>query len=126
MLIRYFFVGGVAACFDLGFFYYFSSVLGFNYLFVGGVGFVFATAINYIISIRIVFTSGVRFSKKREIAAVFLISGTGLCIHEIVLYLAVTRFGLLGIFAKVIASGSVFFWNYYMRKWFVFTPRVIQ
>ena len=35
MLFRYLVAGGVAACFDLSFFYLFSSILDFDYLIVG-------------------------------------------------------------------------------------------
>jgi putative flippase GtrA len=121
VIYRYLIAGGVAACFDIGFFYLFSSTLGYNYLVVGAVGFLLATAINYVISIRIVFTSGVRFSKRREIAAVYLVSGTALCIHETLLFIAVDKFAVEGIVAKIGAIGVAFFWNYFMRKWFVFS-----
>ena len=119
-LFRYSIVGGIAACFDIAFFYVFSNVLGFNYLIVGGLGFILATAINYVISIRVVFTSGAKLSKRRELTAVYLISGIGLLMHEIVLYVAVSEFAIPGLIAKIGAIGSVFFWNYFLRRWLVF------
>ena len=120
MLFRYVITGGIAAVFDLCFFLVFSTWLGFNYLIVGGLGFLIATAINYIISVRIVFQSGARFGKKQEITAVYVVSGIGFLLHEIILYLSVDEFGFAGIVGKIIAMSSVFFWNYFLRKWYVF------
>ena len=42
----------------------FAKLLGYNYLVVGCAGFILATAVNYFLSIRFVFRSGARFSKK--------------------------------------------------------------
>jgi putative flippase GtrA len=120
MIFRYFIAGGVAAACDLLFFFLFSTWLNLNYLLVGGVGFVIATAINYVISIQIVFQSGAQLDKGREIAAVYLVSGIGLILHEWILYMAVSSFDLAGITGKVVATGSVFFWNYFIRKYCVF------
>lgn len=120
MLFRYFIVGGIAAAFDLLFFLLFSTWLNLNYLLVAGVGFVIATAINYVISIRFVFESGAQLDKRQEIVAVYVVSGIGLILHEWILYTAVTSFDLAGITGKVIATGSVFFWNYLVRKYYVF------
>lgn len=120
VIFRYLIAGGAAAAFDLLFFLIFSTWLNFNYLLVGGLGFVIATAINYVISIKIVFRSGAQLEKRREIAAVYIVSGIGLLLHELILYLAVSSFNLVGIVGKVIATGSVFFWNYFIRKYYVF------
>ena len=120
MLFKYFIVGGIAAAFDLLFFLLFSTWLNLNYLLVAGVGFVIATAINYVLSIRIVFESGAQLDKRQEIVAVYIVSGIGLILHEWILYTAVTSFDLAGITGKVIATGSVFFWNYLVRKYYVF------
>ncbi|MEM9255020.1 MAG: GtrA family protein [Pseudomonadota bacterium] len=120
MIFRYAVAGGAAAAFDLTFFLVFSTWLGYHYLVIGGIGFLLATAINYQISIRIVFQSGIQFGKKQEIAAVYAVSGVGLILHECILYLAVAKFGLMGITGKIIATGAVFFWNYLIRKYYVF------
>jgi len=120
VFFRYFLVGGVAALFDFCFFLLFATWLGFNYLLIGGVGFVFATLINYILSVRLVFRSGARFDRQGEIIAVYLVSGAGLALHELVLYISVSGLMIEGFVGKVIATGSVFVWNYGWRKLYVF------
>ena len=123
MIFRYMIAGGTAAAFDLAFFLTFSTWLGYNYLVIGGVGFLIATAINYVISIRIVFESGVRLEKQQEIGAIYVVSGVGLLLHELILYWSVAAAGLEGFIGKIIATGSVFFWNFLLRKHYVFKKR---
>lgn len=120
MIFKYFFVGGTAAAVDITFFILFGYYLELNYLIVGAIGFIIATAVNYILSIKLVFQSNTRFNKKEEISAVYLVSGAGLVFHEIVLAVGVEKLALPLIMAKLVATGSVFFWNYLARKHFVF------
>jgi putative flippase GtrA len=77
-ILRYFIVGGMAATVDIGFFLLFAKLAGFNYLVVAPLGFVLATWVNYQLSIRHVFRSGVRFTRGREIFLVYAVSAVGL------------------------------------------------
>ena len=119
-LARYFGVGGVAAAVDLGLFMAFAGWLGLPYLRVAACSFVVATLVNYVLSVRFVFVSGQRYSRRWEIALVYVVSGIGLAINQAVLWLAVdfAHWGLL--FGKVAATGTVFLWNYLSRRAFVF------
>jgi putative flippase GtrA len=123
-IIRYFFVGGVAAAVDIGLFYLGAGVAGWNYMIVGTVSFTLATLVNYIISIRVVFQSGARFSRNYELLLVFLVSCAGLVINQGILFMCISRFGIGLLPAKLLATAGVFLWNYYLRSRFVFaTPR---
>ncbi len=119
-IVRYFFVGAVAATVDIGLFALLVHGFGLDYLAVGAVTFVLATSVNYALSVRVVFRSGVRFSRWQEIALVFAVSILGLALNQLVLYAGVTRFALLPVLAKVMATAAVFFWNYAARAHFVF------
>jgi len=119
-LIRYFFVGGIAAVVDIGIFVIFAKVLGFNYLIVAAVGFTLATFVNYFLSVRHVFESGVRFRRAHEIGLVYLVSAIGLAINQTVLYIGIDRLGWEMILTKIVATGVVFVWNYTIRSRFVF------
>ena len=121
-IVRYFFVGAAAAAVDIGLFTLFVHGLGFNYLVVGAVTFVIATAVNYALSIKVVFRSGARFRQRDEIALVFGVSTIGLAVNQSVLYAGVALMGLPPIVAKVGATGVVFVWNYWARAHFVFKP----
>ena len=117
---RYFVVGGVAACVDVGLFMLFAKVLGLPYLRVAVGTFILATLVNYLLSVRFVFLSGRRFTKRWEIALVYAVSAIGLVLNAAILWLGV-ELGHLGLLpAKLAATGTVFFWNYLARRLFVF------
>ncbi len=117
---RYFVVGGLAACVDIGLFMLFAQHYGLPYLRVAAATFVAATLVNYLLSVRFVFVSGVKYRRRWEIALVFAVSAVGLALNQAILALAVeaARMGLLP--AKLAATGVVFFWNYFARRRFVF------
>jgi len=122
-LVRYFLVGGAAAAVDLGLFFAFAKVLGWNYLAVGAATFVIATLVNYWLSVEHVFASGSRFSRPAEMALVFGVSAVGLLVNQMILYLCVEWVRLDVMAAKILASGIVFFWNYTARSRFIFPVR---
>ena len=117
---RYFFVGGAAACVDIGLFALFAKVLDLPYLRVAAASFLLATLVNYWLSVRFVFVSGQRFRRRWEVAMVFAVSAVGLAVNATILWLAVEhlRFELLA--AKIAATGVVFFWNYFARRVLIF------
>ena len=119
-IARYFFVGGVAACVDIGLFMLGASVLGLPYLRVGAFSFILATLVNYFLSVRIVFVSGVRFTKRWEIVMVFVVSAVGLGLNQLILAYGVETVHLALLAAKLVATGVVFSWNYLARRFIVF------
>ena len=119
-IARYFVVGGCAACVDIGLFLVFAQWLGFPYLRVSAATFVIATLVNYFLSVRFVFVSGVRFRRRWEIALVFVVSGIGLALNQAILAAAVEQAGTSLLVGKLTATGMVFFWNYLARRLLVF------
>ena len=119
-LIRYFFVGGAAASVDLVFFIVFHNGLGFHYLVVGVVGFVLATLVNYVLSVRWVFQSGARFERNAEVFMVYVVSTIGLVIHASVLAALVELAGFVPLAGKLGALAAAFFWNFGARNYYVF------
>ena len=119
-IFRYFIIGGVAATVDIGFFFVFAKLAGLNYLLVAPVGFVLATLVNYELSVRHVFRSGIRFSRGREIVMIYVISTVGLLINQAILYGLVDLVGAELMLSKLMATASVFFWNYCARNNYLF------
>ena len=122
-VVRYFFVGGTAALVDLGLFALGVRVFDLPYMPVAAGSFVVATLVNYVLSIRHVFESGVRFRKPAELSLVLLVSACGLVLNQAVLWFAVERLNVDLLVSKVGATGAVFFWNYGMRRSFIFRAR---
>jgi putative flippase GtrA len=119
-IVRYFFVGGIAALLDIVIFFLFAKILGINYLIIGAVGFVLATLLNYVLSIIYVFETRVRFTKGAEIFWVYIISLVGLFLHLLFLYLFIDLIQVEKMMGKLIAVAGVFLWNYLMKKNFIF------
>jgi putative flippase GtrA len=114
-------VGGACAATDLVLFLAFAQYLGFPSAFLAaGSRFVVATLLNYFLSVRFVFVSGLRFGPRWEIAMVFAVSAVGLALNQLILATAVESWGLNLLMSKVVATGSVFFWNYFARRLIVF------
>lgn len=119
-IARYFGVGAAAAGVDIGLFLLFAQHFGLPYLRVAAASFVVATLVNYFLSVGFVFVSGLRFRAHWELALVFLVSGLGLAINQAVLWLCVEQVAMSLFLSKVAATGTVFFWNYFARRRFVF------
>ena len=122
-IARYMGVGACAAAVDISLFTFFAGYLGYNYLMVGTVTFVLATAVNYLLSVQFVFKSGVRFSRRHEVVLVFGISAVGLALNQLILYVGISVLRMDLLLSKMIATGAVFGWNYTARYRFVFRGR---
>ncbi len=119
-IVRYFFVGGTSAVVDIGLFALFASYIGWPWLPVSIATFIIGTTTNYFLSIHFVFESGVRYEKHHEILGVFIVSGLALIVNQTILYLSIELLHWHLIFSKCVATGIVFFWNYFGRRRFIF------
>jgi putative flippase GtrA len=119
-IVRYFFVGGISAFIDIGLFTLFASYLKFPWAIVSVITFTIATLANYLLSIRFVFQSGVKYKKHYEVLGVFIISTLALLLNQMFLYLFIEAMNLHLVFAKCLATGILFLWNFYGRKKIIF------
>lgn len=124
-IIKYLFVGGCAAGVDLSIFFIFAKLLNLNYLIVSSASFIIATYVNYLLSIKFVFKKNSRFETKTEIFLIYLISSLGLSIHLIILYTFIDQLYIEKMLSKIIATASVFIWNYTSRNYFIFKEKEI-
>ena len=122
-LAKYFLTGMAAAAVDFAIFAALVKLAAWPWYLAATVSFLIATLVNYAISVRHVFTSGVRFRKRDEIALTFLVSAIGLGINQLVMYLLIGQ-GIAVLLAKVGATGVVFLWNYSARHRFVFRETI--
>lgn len=123
-IVRYFVVGGMAAIVDIGVFFLFTSILNIGWFQSALGSFILATAVNYFLSIKYVFKSGVRFQKHHEVLLIFLVSGTGLVINQLILWLLIENMSVNMLASKVTATTLLFIWNYGLRKTVVFPERM--
>jgi putative flippase GtrA len=119
-IVRYFFVGVIAAAIDISLFAIFASYLKFPWAIVSFITFIIATSTNYFLSIRYVFESGSRYKKHQEILGVFIVSALVLLLNQLFLYLFIEKMNIHLIISKCITTGMLFLWNYYGRKKIIF------
>jgi len=119
-ITRYLGVGAAAAVVDISLLMLFANYFGLPYLRVAAGTFVLATLVNYWLSVRFVFVSGKRFTRRWEVVMVFVVSAIGLALNQVILFVCVDGWGWGLLAAKLVATGTVFFWNYFGRRVFVF------
>ena len=127
-IILYLFVGGTAALVEWGLFYLF-----FYYLLVGlglsidtltmvatALAFGLSTLYHYFLGNILVFDSGSKYDKSKELSLVFLVSIMGLVFNLVLMYVFVGLLAWRAMLAKVITSCIVVVWNYLSRKKWIF------
>lgn len=124
--ISYFFVGGIAAVVEWIVFALFANAVEMNYIVATCLAFLFSTAVNWMLGRIWTFKSSTNYENKRakELLLVFTVSAIGLLFNMGLMYLFVTVIGLdtaiLKTISKIIATGIVFFWNFYVRKFVIY------
>lgn len=119
-LYQYIIVGGLSACVDIALFLLLNKFLPYHFIVAATISFVFATLFNYVLCNYFLFRQRHKYSNQRKIMLVYLVSSVGLLIHHSVLFTAVEYFIFPMAFAKLVAMGSAFGWNFLSRKHFVF------
>ena len=127
-IILYLFVGSTAALVEWGLFYLF-----FYYLLVGlglsidtltmvatALAFGLSTLYHYFLGNVLVFDSGSKYDKSKELSLVFLVSIMGLVFNLVLMYVFVGLLACQPMLAKVITSCIVVVWNYLSRKKWIF------
>lgn len=116
---RYFLVGGASALVDWACFTIFLYIADLHYLLAGIGSFIFATALNYVLSVRYVFEGG-RYSRRTEITLVYFVSGISILINLGVLGGMVELLDAHPLIAKIFGTGAAFGWNFGARYFWVF------
>jgi putative flippase GtrA len=123
-VFSYLMVASAGAVVDLIVFASLVYLAGVGYIIASIPAFFLATLVNYILSIIFIFQSRTRFSQWKELAIIYLVSGTGLLWHLILLYLFIDILVFHVMFGKILALGFVFFWNYLVRRFYIFSSKV--
>ena len=90
-----------------------------HYLIAGTLSFIFATAFNFVLSVRYVFNAG-RRSRHTEIFLVYVASAIGLLINLAVLGGLVELLAIHPMASKIIGTVSAFGWNFCARYFWIF------
>jgi putative flippase GtrA len=123
LILKYFVVGGLSALVDLSLFYVLVKQFDFNYILVSIVGFIIATTVNYLLSIRFVFKSESKSGSWNEFFKTFLVSLFAFAFHLFFLYVFVEVYNIDKMFAKIAAIFFTFMINFTGRKYLVFNKK---
>ena len=127
-LVLYLFVGGTAALVEWALFYIFLNYV-LNSLDLGltaltmtatSLAFCLSTLYHYFLGNVLVFDSGSRYERSKELSLVFLVSIMGLGFNLLLMYIFVTLLGWQPMLSKVLTSCIVVVWNYLSRKKWIF------
>lgn len=119
-LIQYSFVGGIAALVEWTSYFLFDTVLHWHYLLATVLSFLIATFVNWAVGRCTMFRNAEKNGTIGEILQIYFVSGIGLLLNLVLMYVFVAMMGIPGVFAKIAATGVVFIWNFISRKVFIY------
>ncbi|OGZ07001.1 MAG: polysaccharide synthesis protein GtrA [Candidatus Lloydbacteria bacterium RIFCSPHIGHO2_02_FULL_54_17] len=118
---RYLFVGGIAFVVDAGTLFALTHFLSINYLISAACGFLFGLIVNYVLSIQWVFAARAIADRRAEFVLFAVIGIGGLALNELSLWFLTSILGVYYMYSKVITAAVVLLWNFFLRKFFLFT-----
>lgn len=131
-IIRFGIVGFLCFFIDFGITTGLTNLFGVHYLISKFLGFVISAVVNYMLSIKFVFTQKKEMDKKKEFTVFIILSAFGLLINEVVMYICIDGIyvhsdmlksfisdGMMVSIASIIATGIVMVYNFISRKLFL-------
>lgn len=119
-LIRYGFVGGIAALTEWAAYFLFDGIVHWHYMLATVLSFLIATFVNWVVGRCTMFRNAAKGGTVREILGIYFVSGIGLLLNVFLMYFFVGKIGMPGVIAKITATGLVFIWNFASRKIFIY------
>ena len=120
-MFRYFMFGGISSVVDIGLLALLRACFGDGLLLLWtAIAFIANVAVSYLTSIKWTFSQRNASSQGKEISVFFLIAAGGFAWTEFLMWLFAIQCGMNPILAKVIIILLVYFWNFFMKKHFLF------
>lgn len=131
-ILKFGVVGFLCFLIDFGITTGLANIFGVHYLISKFLGFVISAVVNYILSIKFVFTQKKEMDKSKEFTVFLILSAIGLVINEVVMYVcidvvyagsnflksALTKESVVSL-SSVLATGIVMVYNFISRKLFL-------
>lgn len=117
---RYGFVATVSLAVDFGLLIVFVELANMNHLVAASLSFIFGLITNYMLSVYWVFHSSKLDNKKNEFVFFAAIGIVGLAMTDVLLWLLTNKIGIFYMISKAIAVVIVYFWNFGVRKYYLF------
>jgi putative flippase GtrA len=114
--IRYLLVAFIGLGFDFGTLVFCKQILGINYLLAAVAGFSVGLVVNYLLSVRYVFTNPKIKSHAMNFGLFAVIGLIGLGTLTLCMWLLTGGLHINYIISKVIATVFVYMWNFFARR----------
>lgn len=119
--VAYFLVGGGATIVEWSCFWIFSNFIGIQYLIATALAFIVSTFANWLLGRLFAFKDEAKNTNIiKEILSIYLVSVIGLGLNLVIMYVMVDCFTINAMISKIVATGLVFFYNYFVRKFLIY------
>lgn len=115
-LCRFVVTGGLAFLVDFVVLWFFTETIQIHYLIANTLAFVSSVVLNYILSVKWVFSPSAQNTKQTELVVFMVLSTIGLGINQVVLWLCVDWVQISPMLGKIVATAIVMVYNFISRK----------
>lgn len=122
-MFRYAIVGWAIFAIDVSLLYILTEFANVYYLLSATIAFAIALAIDYIITVKWVFSVRSLESQKLEILIFAIIGITGLFLNTLFIWFFTEVANIHYLFSKIISSFLIYLWNFSGRKIILFSKR---
>jgi len=119
-LFLYLIVGGLATIVEWVCFYIFDYIFDIHYMIATALAFIFSTFANWVFGRLLMFKKRESLSLWKEISAIYATSIGGLIFNLLIMFVLVRWIHVGNMLSKIIATGIVFFYNYGIRRKFIY------
>ena len=118
-IVKFGIVGVVATIVDYTLLMLLSQVVGIDAVVSAGISYCVSLVLNYLLSMRYVFSHRENLSRSREFVTFVVLSLIGFGLNQLVMWLGTRALGTTGLavtVTKAIATAIVMVWNFVSRK----------
>ena len=119
-MFRFIIIGGFTALLDFLTLFILTDFVKVNYLLSAAIGFILGSSVNYLLSIKWVFTRGKFKTYTSEFSIFILFTFFGLLLNQLIMYIGTGLLFYLYLYSKVIALIFVTAFNFLTKKYIVF------
>lgn len=98
---------------------YFLQALSMDYLLATTIAFIISIVVNYILSMKYVFSHKEDMSRKREFTIFAVLSAIGLGLNDLYMFIGVSLLNVGTMAMKLISTFFVTWYNYFSRRKFL-------
>ena len=126
--ISYVLVGGIATVVEWVCYFCFDLILGFNTYAAVALSFIFSTYANWVAGRLFTFRDVKKQNIIKELVSIYGASIIGLLMNEGIMWISMNfifknQTDVEKMLAKIAATGIVFFWNYFIRTFFIYRQK---